>query len=295
MCAARPARALARARRHRARDAEHRPRHRHHRLPGARLLQPRQRALDPGRAGDLTRRFADPERARDLGRAADQDLGLHQRLRPPPRRPHRHPRRREERRGVLPDHRSAVAPTSKPSSARCSGRPCPMREVADVIEDIVAAYLELRARPERDLPRHLQAHRRRAVQGARLCRSLRDGYVSKTASCASSTTRRLPESGAVIVPAARYLADRAELASRRARRLASCGPTTGTSRNSPPHLDSLALVALVFPNFRDGRAYSQARLLRERYGFRGELRATGRGAARPIPVSAARRLRLPSR
>ena len=42
-----------------------------------------------------------------------------------------------------------------------------------------------------------------------------------------------------------------------------------------PHLDRLALVALVFPSFRDGRAYSQARLLRERYGFRGELRATG--------------------
>jgi uncharacterized protein (DUF934 family) len=34
-------------------------------------------------------------------------------------------------------------------------------------------------------------------------------------------------------------------------------------------------VALVFPTFRDGRAYSQARLLRERYNFRGELRATG--------------------
>jgi uncharacterized protein (DUF934 family) len=34
-------------------------------------------------------------------------------------------------------------------------------------------------------------------------------------------------------------------------------------------------VALVFPTFRDGRAYSQARLLRERYGYRGELRATG--------------------
>ena len=42
-----------------------------------------------------------------------------------------------------------------------------------------------------------------------------------------------------------------------------------------PHLDRLALVALVFPSFRDGRAYSQARLLRERHGFRGELRATG--------------------
>jgi len=34
-------------------------------------------------------------------------------------------------------------------------------------------------------------------------------------------------------------------------------------------------VALVFPNFKDGRAYSQARLLRERYGYHGELRATG--------------------
>ena len=31
----------------------------------------------------------------------------------------------------------------------------------------------------------------------------------------------------------------------------------------------------MFPTFRDGRAYSQARLLRERYKYSGELRATG--------------------
>jgi uncharacterized protein (DUF934 family) len=31
----------------------------------------------------------------------------------------------------------------------------------------------------------------------------------------------------------------------------------------------------VFPTFRDGRAYSQARLLRERHSYDGELRATG--------------------
>ena len=31
----------------------------------------------------------------------------------------------------------------------------------------------------------------------------------------------------------------------------------------------------MFPSFRDGRAYSQARLLRERHGYDGELRATG--------------------
>ncbi len=36
-----------------------------------------------------------------------------------------------------------------------------------------------------------------------------------------------------------------------------------------------ALIVLVFPSFRDGRPYSTARLLRERYGFRGELRASG--------------------
>ena len=35
------------------------------------------------------------------------------------------------------------------------------------------------------------------------------------------------------------------------------------------------LVALEFPKFTDGRAYSYARLLRERYAFRGELRAIG--------------------
>ena len=42
-----------------------------------------------------------------------------------------------------------------------------------------------------------------------------------------------------------------------------------------PHLHRLSLVALAFPKFQDGRAYSQARQLREQYGFNGELRATG--------------------
>jgi uncharacterized protein (DUF934 family) len=40
-------------------------------------------------------------------------------------------------------------------------------------------------------------------------------------------------------------------------------------------LPRLALVALAFPKFRDGRAYSAAALLRERYGFGGEVRAVG--------------------
>jgi phosphoadenosine phosphosulfate reductase len=41
------------------------------------------------------------------------------------------------------------------------------------------------------------------------------------------------------------------------------------------HLAKIALVALEFPSFADGRNYSAARLLRERYGYDGEIRAVG--------------------
>lgn len=40
-------------------------------------------------------------------------------------------------------------------------------------------------------------------------------------------------------------------------------------------LGALSLVAVDFPAFTDGRGYSIARLLRERHGWRGELRAVG--------------------
>ncbi len=40
-------------------------------------------------------------------------------------------------------------------------------------------------------------------------------------------------------------------------------------------LDKISLIGVDFPVFRDGRGYSTARLLRERYGWRGELRAIG--------------------
>ena len=40
-------------------------------------------------------------------------------------------------------------------------------------------------------------------------------------------------------------------------------------------LDGVERIDLQFPKFTDGRAYSQAFLLRRRLGFQGELRATG--------------------
>ena len=84
----------------------------------------------------------------------------------------------------------------------------------------------------------------------------------------------VPDGVAVILPAARLIADARDLVLRQ-------GPTGVIWPNDrkiaelAPYLDWIALVALVFPSFRDGRAYSQARLLRERHEFRGELRATG--------------------
>jgi uncharacterized protein (DUF934 family) len=40
-------------------------------------------------------------------------------------------------------------------------------------------------------------------------------------------------------------------------------------------LDDVERIDLDFPKFTDGRAYSQAFLLRRRLGFKGDLRATG--------------------
>ncbi len=40
-------------------------------------------------------------------------------------------------------------------------------------------------------------------------------------------------------------------------------------------LDTLGLVAINFPVFRDGRGFSSARILRDRYAYRGEIRAIG--------------------
>jgi len=51
-------------------------------------------------------------------------------------------------------------------------------------------------------------------------------------------------------------------------------------------LPRFGLVALHFPKWVDGRAYSQARLLRVRYRFGGELRATGEVLVDMLPLLA---------
>ncbi len=84
----------------------------------------------------------------------------------------------------------------------------------------------------------------------------------------------LPGDGPVLVTAARFLED-PEALLKRVSKLGVIWPNNRDVDDLVPYLDRLALIALVFPTFRDGRAYSQARLLRERHGYEGELRATG--------------------
>ena len=84
----------------------------------------------------------------------------------------------------------------------------------------------------------------------------------------------LPPEGPVIVSLGQWERQRPELAGRPAPlgvRLRSDEPPEAIAAD----LEGFAVVALEFPVFRDGRPYSAARLLRERYRYRGEVRAVG--------------------
>jgi uncharacterized protein (DUF934 family) len=78
----------------------------------------------------------------------------------------------------------------------------------------------------------------------------------------------------VLVTFARWRGERGALLARR-------GPVGVALTNTDPvealddDIERLDLIALHFPKFNDGRAYTQARLLRGRLGYAGELRATG--------------------
>ena len=84
----------------------------------------------------------------------------------------------------------------------------------------------------------------------------------------------------LLVPLSRYLAEDE-------RRSATTGvvllPDDDVSLLAP-HLQDLALIAVTFPAFNDGRAYSQASLLRTRLGFSGELRALGDVLIDQVPL-----------
>lgn len=87
-------------------------------------------------------------------------------------------------------------------------------------------------------------------------------------------TDALPASGAVTVSLKRFKAERDALLARKAPigvRLKS----EELAKEIGADAKRLALVVVELPFFKDGRAFSTARLLRERYGYEGEIRATG--------------------
>ncbi|MBL8226804.1 MAG: DUF934 domain-containing protein [Chromatiales bacterium] len=103
---------------------------------------------------------------------------------------------------------------------------------------------------------------------------IREGLLAADPFVDASALEAVPATGAVIVSLARWQADREALLAR--------GTLVGVRLKSDQHpgvlaadLPRLAVIALEFPKFRDGRAYTYARLLRERYGYAGELRAVG--------------------
>ena len=84
----------------------------------------------------------------------------------------------------------------------------------------------------------------------------------------------VPETGNIIVPLAVWLDQRNVLLSRPGR-LGVWLDGDDEPALIAEDLKNFGVVAVHFPQFADGRGYSLGRLLRERYGWRGELRAVG--------------------
>ena len=103
---------------------------------------------------------------------------------------------------------------------------------------------------------------------------IREGEVSPEATWPLlADDAPVPAEGRVIVSLARWQQEFA--ATPLAAALGVKIPNTADVESLWPLLSGAALICLDFPSFGDGRAYSQARLLRDRYGYAGEIRATG--------------------
>jgi len=103
---------------------------------------------------------------------------------------------------------------------------------------------------------------------------LKDGKAVSDAWVHVADGDAVPETGPVIVTLARWQAEHNSLAGR----TDGLGIRLESSQSPEAIKDDLsrfAVVALEFPKFGDGRAYSHARMLKDRLGYRGEVRAVG--------------------
>ncbi|SDN11049.1 DUF934 domain-containing protein [Vreelandella arcis] len=98
-----------------------------------------------------------------------------------------------------------------------------------------------------------------------------DGELAaENAWCVSYDAEQLPEQRPAFVPFALWEANQED--SELAPLLASDSELSATLA---AEIIAAPAIAIDFPAFTDGRGYTLARLLRERYGYRGEVRAVG--------------------
>ena len=83
-----------------------------------------------------------------------------------------------------------------------------------------------------------------------------------------------PSAGDIIVPLAMWQGQREQLITRPGR-LGVWLDSHEDPANVAEDLKLFGVVAVNFPTVTDGRGYSIGRLIRERYGYKGELRAIG--------------------
>ncbi|QFR33515.1 DUF934 domain-containing protein [Ancylobacter sp. TS-1] len=103
---------------------------------------------------------------------------------------------------------------------------------------------------------------------------IENGHIIEDRFVRVSDEDALPEGVPVLIGVDRFLKEAEALKGRQAP-VGVIWPNNRPIAGIAPYLGQLSLIALNFPSFRDGRAYSQARLLRERLGWTGPLRAIG--------------------
>ena len=89
----------------------------------------------------------------------------------------------------------------------------------------------------------------------------------------------IPSTGAIVLSLARWEAEHVALGERKEALGVRLSNTAEVEKLDAALLD-VDMILLDFPSFADGRGYSQARLLRDLRGYKGELRATGSAVVR---------------
>lgn len=103
---------------------------------------------------------------------------------------------------------------------------------------------------------------------------VRDGHALDNDTLTLADDAALPASGRILVSLARWRKERDALLG------SGCTvgvliPNTEDVAALWAELQDRPFIAVHFPVWGDGRAFSQARVLRERFGYKGEIRATG--------------------